>query len=148
MTVAILGKLKDNERKSVLGRMGMPPAELRAVQDVEEEASKNVKLLSGPKTAAPRDTYAFLEKAPLESLAYILAESSNAKAVGKIKTLFHKWKPLRQALPGVAIGTRTVWAWSAVRNSIKFWKISSSCSFWAARASRKTMPRFCVNFPA
>ncbi|HEX3377177.1 MAG TPA: hypothetical protein VHS29_09980 [Candidatus Acidoferrales bacterium] len=103
VTVAILGKLKDSERKSVLGRMGMPSSELRAVNDVEEEAAKNVKLLSGPKTAAPRDTYTFLEKAPLESLAYILAESSNAKAVGKIKTYFTKWKPLRQALPGVAL---------------------------------------------
>jgi hypothetical protein len=61
-----------------------------------------VKLLTGPKTAAPRDTYTFLEKAPLELLAYILAESSNGKAVGKIKTYFSKWKPLRQALPGVA----------------------------------------------
>jgi tRNA nucleotidyltransferase (CCA-adding enzyme) len=102
VTVAILGRLKDSERKSVLSRMGMPSSELRAVQDVEQEALKNVKLLAGPKTAAPRDAYAFLEKAPLETLAYILAESSNAKAVGKIKTYFSKWKPLRQALPGVA----------------------------------------------
>jgi len=101
VTVAILGKLKDSERKSLLSRMGLPAAELRAVQDVEQEALKNVKLLSGPKTAAPRDTYVFLENAPLDLLAYILAESSNAKAVGKIKTYFSKWKPLRQALPGV-----------------------------------------------
>jgi hypothetical protein len=61
-----------------------------------------VKLLSGSKTAAARDAYAFLEKAPLELLAYILAESNNGKAVGKIRTYFSKWKPLRQALPGVA----------------------------------------------
>ena len=59
-------------------------------------------MLTGPKTASPRDAYAFLEKAPLELLAYILAESNNAKAVGKIKTYFSKWKPIRQALPGVA----------------------------------------------
>jgi len=72
------------------------------VQDVEPEALKIVKLLSGPKTAAARDAYAFLEKAPLELLAYILAESNNGKAVGKIRTYFNKWKPLRQALPGVA----------------------------------------------
>ena len=103
VTVAILGKLKDGERKSVLGRMGMASSELRAVQDVESEALKNVKLLSGPKTAAPRDAYVFLDKAPLDLLAYILAESSNGKAVGKIKAYFSKWKPLRQALPGVAV---------------------------------------------
>jgi hypothetical protein len=102
VTVAILGRLKDSERKSVLGRMSLPSSDLRAVQDVEPEALKIVKILSGPKTAAARDAYAFLEKAPLELLAYILAESNNGKAVGKIRTSFNMWKPLRQALPGVA----------------------------------------------
>ena len=102
VTVAILGRLKDGERKSLLGRMSLPSSELHAVQDVEPEALKMVKLLSGPKTAAARDAYAFLEKAPLDLLAYILAESNNGKAVGKIRTYFNKWKPIRQALPGVA----------------------------------------------
>ncbi len=102
VTVAILGRLKDGERKSVLSRMSLPSSELRSVQDVEPEALKIVKLLTGPKTASPRDAYAFLEKAPLDLLAYILAESNNGKAVGKIKTYFGKWKPIRQALPGVA----------------------------------------------
>jgi len=101
VTLAILGRLKDSERKAVLGRMSLPTSELRSVQDVEPEALKIVKLLSGPKTASARDTYAFLEKAPLDLLAYILAESSNGKAVGKIRTYFSKWKPIRQALPGV-----------------------------------------------
>jgi tRNA nucleotidyltransferase (CCA-adding enzyme) len=102
VTVAILGRLKDSERKSVLSRMEMPTSDLRAVQEVETESTKLVKMLTGPKTASPRDAYAFLEKAPLELLAYILAESNNAKAVGKIKTYFSKWKPIRQALPGVS----------------------------------------------
>jgi tRNA nucleotidyltransferase (CCA-adding enzyme) len=102
VTVAILGRMKDSERKSVLARMAFPSSEQRSVQDVEPESLKIVKLLSGPKTAAARDTYAFLEKAPVDLLAYILAESSNGKAVGKIKTYFSKWKPIRQALPGVA----------------------------------------------
>jgi len=102
VTVAILGQLKDSERKTVLSRMSLPAPELRAVQDVEPESAKIVKLLAGPKTEAARDAYAFLEKAPLDLLAYILAESNNGKAVGKIKTYFSKWKPIRQALPGVA----------------------------------------------
>ncbi len=102
VTIAILGRLKDSERKAVLSRMSFPSSELRAVQDVETEALKIAKHLSGPKTAAARDAYNFLEKAPLDLLAYILAESSNGKAVGKIKTYFSKWKPIRQALPSVA----------------------------------------------
>jgi tRNA nucleotidyltransferase (CCA-adding enzyme) len=102
VAMAILGRLKDGERKSALGRMGLPSHELRSIQDVEPEAQKIVKLLSGPKTASVRDAYSFLEKMPLDLLAYILAESSNGKAVGKIRAYFGKWKPLRQALPGVA----------------------------------------------
>jgi tRNA nucleotidyltransferase (CCA-adding enzyme) len=102
VTIAILGKLKDSERKSVLGKMGFPAAELRAVQEVEAESLKVVKLLTGPKTASPHDAYAFLEKAPLDLLAYILAESNNGKAVAKIRMYFSKWKPMRQALPGVS----------------------------------------------
>ncbi len=101
VTVAILGRLKDSERKAALSRMSFPSSELRSVQDVEPESLKIVKLLSGPKTATARDAYAFLEKAPLDLLAYILAESNNGKAVSKIKTYFSKWKPIRQALPGV-----------------------------------------------
>ena len=61
-----------------------------------------MKILAGPKTASPRDAYAFLEKARLDLLAYILAESSNSKVLGKIRNYLHKWKPLRQALPNVA----------------------------------------------
>ena len=101
VAIAILGRLKDGERRSALGRMGLPASELRSIQDVEPEAQKIVKLLSGPKTASVRDAYAFLEKAPLDLLAYILAESSNGKAVGKIRAYFGKWRPLRQALAGV-----------------------------------------------
>jgi hypothetical protein len=102
VTVAILGRLKDTERKAVLGQMSLPASELRAVQEVEPESLKIVKILTGPKTSAARDAYPYLERAPLDLLAYILAESSNAKAVGKIRTYFSKWKPIRQALPGVA----------------------------------------------
>jgi tRNA nucleotidyltransferase (CCA-adding enzyme) len=102
VALAILGRLKDGERRSALGRMGLPASELRTVQEVEPEAQKIVKLLAGPKTASVRDAYAFLEKAPVDLLAYILAESSNTKAVSKIRAYFGKWRPLRQALPGVA----------------------------------------------
>src|SRR6202140_2633638 len=126
VTIAILGRLKDTERKSVLSRMSLPSSELRSVQDVEPEALKIVKLLSGPKTAAARDAYAFLERAPLELLAYILAESSNGKAVGKIRTYFSKWKPLRQALPGVA----TELALLGMERGPKFDKVETPGSAW------------------
>jgi len=102
VVLASLGRLKDRERASALNRLSLPAMELRAVESLETEALKTVKILAGSKTASARDAYAFLEKAPLDFLAYILAESSNSKAVGKIRTYLNKWKPIRQALPSVA----------------------------------------------
>jgi hypothetical protein len=99
---AILGRLKDRERASALSHMGLRSAEIHAVTEIEPEAAKIVKILAGPKTASPRDTYAFLEKTRQDLLAYIVAESSNSKAVGKIRNYLFKWKPMRNALPGVA----------------------------------------------
>ncbi len=99
---AILGRLKDRERTTALSHMALRPAEIHAIAELESESAKVVKLLAGPKTASPRDAYAFLEKARQDLLAYILAESSNSKAVGKIRNYMFKWKPLRNALPGVA----------------------------------------------
>src|ERR1700681_3561883 len=84
VTLAILGRLKDRERTAVLSRMSLGGAVRRAVEEVESETQKIVKLLSGPKTASVRDAYAFLEKTSADYLGYILAESSNGKAVGKI----------------------------------------------------------------
>ena len=45
----------------------------------------------------------FLRRRQSIILAYILAESSNSKAVGKIRAYLSKWRPIRQALPGVAV---------------------------------------------
>jgi tRNA nucleotidyltransferase (CCA-adding enzyme) len=108
VALAILGRLKDRERGSALNRMELRSAEIHAVTEVESEAAKIVKLLSGPKTASPRDAYTFLEKTRQDLLAYILAESSNSKAVGKIRNYMFKWKPLRHALPGVAVELEAV----------------------------------------
>jgi tRNA nucleotidyltransferase/poly(A) polymerase len=102
VTVAILGRLKDRERAAVLSRMALSTRERRAVDALESESAKVIKGLTGPKTASVRDTYAFLEKTPVDFQGYIVAESSNSKAVGKIRNYLNKWKPMRQALPGVA----------------------------------------------
>jgi hypothetical protein len=101
VTLAILGRLNDRERSAALSRMALRASEMHAVAELESEAAKIVKILAGPKTASPRDAYAFLEKTRQDLLAYILAESSNSKAVGKIRNYMFKWKPLRYSLPGV-----------------------------------------------
>src|SRR2546426_12594091 len=66
-----------------------------------EDGIRDYKVTGVQTCALPisRDAYSFLEKVPLDILAYILAEVSNAKAVGKVRNYLYKWRPLRQALP-------------------------------------------------
>ncbi len=103
MTSALLGRLKTREQSSALSRMEFRAAEAESVLHLEDEGKKLVKILAGRKTAAPRDAFNFLEKVPLGMLVYIMAEASNSKAVSKIRNYLHKWKPLRQGLPAVAV---------------------------------------------
>src|SRR5262249_6219945 len=49
----------------------------------------------------PIDAYRFIEKLPLEQVAYLLAESSNSGALSKIRAYLNKWRPLRAGLPTV-----------------------------------------------
>jgi len=100
---AVLGRLKDRERKSLLGKLGFRVAVVESVTELEGDANKFVKLLTSRKTAAPVDAYEALVKAPENILAFVLAESKNKKAVGKIKNFLHKWRPLRQGLPAVEL---------------------------------------------
>lgn len=103
MTYAILGRLKSRERSSALDRAGFRSAEAAEINSLEAESLKLVKTLAGRKTAVPGDAYALLEKTPLDLVAFTIAESSNGKALGKIKNYIHKWRPLRQALPSVEV---------------------------------------------
>jgi hypothetical protein len=81
--------------------MGFCSADADAILGLEDAASKAQKMLSSRKTAAPGDAYKFLERLPLDLMAVILAESSNSKALGKIRNYIHKWRPLRLELPAV-----------------------------------------------
>jgi tRNA nucleotidyltransferase/poly(A) polymerase len=101
VTFAALRKLTPRERASTLSRLEYRAADINAVTQLEEEAQKVVKILAGRKTAAPGDAFTFLEKTPGDILVFLIAEASNSKAVNKVRTYLHKWRPLQQALPGV-----------------------------------------------
>ena len=105
---ATLGKLKDREASTALHRLEFRQHEIDEVTGLEERAQKVIAALAGRKTAAPGEAYAFLEKAPGDLLAFILAESSNSKAVGKIRTYLNKWRPLRQALPAAILELESI----------------------------------------
>ena len=102
MLLAILGRLKDREQGSVLSKAGFRAAEMDATLSFEEKAFAAQKELVGKKMQIPVDAYHFLEKFPLEQMAYLLAESNNSGALSKIRAYLHKWRPIRIALPQVA----------------------------------------------
>lgn len=102
MLLAVLGKLKDRELANVLPKAGFRSAESEAALGFEEEALDAQKELVGRKMKAPVDAFHFLEKLPLDQIAYLMAESSNSAALSKIRAFLNKWRPVRNALPVVA----------------------------------------------
>jgi tRNA nucleotidyltransferase (CCA-adding enzyme) len=101
MMLAILGRMKDRELSNVLSKLGFRSAEIEEIEEFPEEAQEVQKELTGKKTKLAVDAYHFIEKMPLETMAYLLAESNNSAAVSKVKAYLNKWRPIRQALPTV-----------------------------------------------
>jgi tRNA nucleotidyltransferase (CCA-adding enzyme) len=101
MLLAILGRLKEREQASLLGKLGFRSAEIDQIENFAENAEAVGKELAGKKLKAPIDAYKFLEKVPVERLAYLLAESRNSTALSKIRAYLNKWRPLRLGIPGV-----------------------------------------------
>ncbi len=102
MLHAILSRLKDRELSHTLSKLGYRSAEIEAIQDFPEKALDIQKELAGKRTKTPIDAYRYIEKIPMEYVAYLLAESNNSSAVSKLKAFLHKWRPVRQALPIVS----------------------------------------------
>jgi tRNA nucleotidyltransferase (CCA-adding enzyme) len=101
MLLAILGRLKDREQANLLGKAGFRSAEVASVLEFESEALEAQKELLGRKMNAPVDAYRFLEKLPLEQMAYLLAESNKSAALSKMRAYLNKWRPIRLGVPGV-----------------------------------------------
>ena len=99
MLHAILGRLKDRELSSTLSKLGYRAAEIEAIEEFPEKALEIQKDLTGKKTKTPIEAYRYIEKLPMEYVAYLLAESSNSAALSKVKAYLHKWRPIRQSLP-------------------------------------------------
>src|SRR5215467_12782425 len=101
MMLAILGRLKDREQTHLLGKIGFRSAEIDAIEGFGESAEAVGKELAGKKLKTAIDAYKFLEKVPVEKLAYLLAESRNSGALSKIRAYLNKWRPLRTGVPMV-----------------------------------------------
>ena len=101
MMLAILGRLKDRELGHLLSKLGFRAAEIETIEEFPGEANAVQKELAGKKTKTPIEAYQYIEKLPLDVIAYLLAESNNSAAVSKLKAYLNKWRPIRQALPVV-----------------------------------------------
>jgi len=86
----------------MLSKLGFRSAEIDAIERFPEKAMEIQKELVGKKTKTPIEAYRYIEKVPMEFVAYLLSESNNSAAVSKLKAFLHKWRPIRQALPVVA----------------------------------------------
>ncbi|MFI5097836.1 MAG: hypothetical protein ACHQT6_07670 [Candidatus Acidiferrales bacterium] len=102
MMLAILGRLKDREASHLLSKLGFRSAEIEAIEDFPEKAHEIQKELAGRKTKTPIEAYRYIEKLPMEYVAYLLAESNNSAALSKMKAFLHKWRPIRMALTAVS----------------------------------------------
>src|SRR5256885_5339782 len=102
MLLAILGRLKDREQAGVLSKAGFRSAEADQILGFAEEALEAQKELAARKVKTPIDAYRFLEKLPVDQMAYLLAESNNSAALSKIRAYLHKWRPIRIGLPAIA----------------------------------------------
>ena len=101
MLLAILGRLKDREQSGVLAKAGFRTSEAESILTFDEKALATQKEMVGKKMQAPVDAYRFLEKLPLEQVAYLLAESNHSGALSKIRAYLHKWRPIRSGLSQV-----------------------------------------------
>jgi tRNA nucleotidyltransferase (CCA-adding enzyme) len=101
MMLAILGKLKDREVGSMLSKLGFRSVEINEIEEFPEKAADVQKELTGKKTKTPIEAYQYIEKLPLEMVAYLMAESSNSAALSKLKSYLNKWRPIRQGLQTV-----------------------------------------------
>lgn len=108
MMLAILGRMKDRELNHLLSKLGFRAAEIAEIEEFPERATEAQKDLAGKKGKTPIDAYHYIEKLPLEIVAYLLAESNNSAAVSKVKAFLHKWRPIRQGLPVVITELETL----------------------------------------
>jgi tRNA nucleotidyltransferase/poly(A) polymerase len=95
----VLSRLSSRGVAAALSRLKIRSAEISRLTGLADQAAPVIQMLKGRKTKAPPDAYRFLDRVPLELLAFILNETSQAAVVGKIKNFLYKWKPLRQQLP-------------------------------------------------
>jgi tRNA nucleotidyltransferase (CCA-adding enzyme) len=94
-----LGRLKDREAAAVLRNLDFSAKQLAGINELGPETNEVLKMLKGKKTDKPKDAYLYIDKVPLERLAFLAADSGDTKAMAKIRNYLQKWRPLRQQLP-------------------------------------------------
>jgi tRNA nucleotidyltransferase (CCA-adding enzyme) len=99
VTYYTLARLKSREVAAALRHMEFRATEIEAISSLLPGAQKIVKTLKSRKTNAPRDAYFYIASLPPEMLVFIEVEMPNPRALLKIRSYVHKWRPMRLALP-------------------------------------------------
>ncbi len=99
MLSAVLARLKDREQSALLSKLGFRIAEIDAALGLEDKALAAQKELLGRKCKDALEAFKFLEKMPLEQMAFLMAESGKSQTVSRIRAYLQKWRPLRSSLP-------------------------------------------------
>src|SRR5260370_6193207 len=102
MLLAVLGRLQDRALPIALSKAGFRSAEVEAALSFEEEALEAQKELLGRKMNAPVDAFRFLEKMPLDQIAYLMAGSNKSATLPKITAFLNKRRSIRTPLPFIA----------------------------------------------
>jgi len=95
----LLSRLKDREASAALRHLGFSSKQMEGLDELGPATNEVLKTLKGRKTDKPRDAYFYIEKVPLERLAFLAADSGDTKAMAKIRNYLQKWRPMRATLP-------------------------------------------------
>ena len=147
MLLAVIARLKDREQSAVLSKAGYRSAEAQEILNFDKIVTGAAKELAGKKMNAPIDAFKFLEKLPLDQIAYIMAESGNSAAVSKIRAYLNKWRPIRSGLPQVITELTTL----GMPAGAKFDAIVQQVFAMQLTGRGKTpeeREKFCASFPA
>ncbi len=99
----VLRRLTSRERALALHKMELRPEEIAAVTKLEAAAREALKALRGRQTESAKDAYRYLERVPLDVLAFQHAEFPNLRASSRLRNYLQKWRPMRLSLPAAEL---------------------------------------------
>lgn len=103
ITWYVLRRLTPRERSLALHKMELRSEEVAAVTKIEAAAREALKALRSRQTDTAKDAYRYLERLPLDVLAFQQAEFPHPRASSRLRNYLQKWRPMRLSLPAAEL---------------------------------------------